>query len=120
MGTAENTKKISLFKEPEFVTRQEFLAELKSSRAEFHERLESSRAEFKEELKNSREGFHNEMKEFRNEFRQILLDAMRLQRDYMDKRFDKLEKILYSHIGQNAVEHSQFNFRLTELESPAN
>lgn len=57
--------------------------------------------------------------DFRGEFldfRSMFVDTMEFQRQYIDKRFDKVINLLTKHIGKNGYEHYKFEQRFEDME----
>lgn len=63
-------------------------------------------AQFRVDLKN----------EIIPEIRQMLFEAMELQREYFDKKFARLEGLLERHIAQTAIHFTKHDARITTIE----
>lgn len=51
-----------------------------------------------------------------SEIRQMLFEAMELQREYFDKKFARLEGVLERHIAQTAISFTKHDARITPIE----
>lgn len=79
-----------------------------------------TRGELKEEFSIFEQRFEQKMDEkfekLANRFETFVFDALKLERDHSNKRFDAVDARLDNLIAQNAVEHSKINGRLFMLE----